>query len=253
VARFRQAFAHFDAVRVDHFLGFHRMWEVPARAATARHGRWIRTPGQALLQAVTGALGPVQIIAEDLGAVTPEALALRDEFGFPGMRVLQFAFGDDGPGSRYHQPHSYPRNCAVYPGTHDNETAVGWFTNLRAAAKKKARRQSGRRVADTPYERVLRYTGTSGGDINWDLIRIAAMSVADLAIVPVQCTGSARARKRGSHELPRPARGQLAMAPAAGGAERQGGQAAAADHRDIRPRNLILASLNEWSMLQSFS
>jgi len=186
VARFRQAFAFFDAVRVDHFLGFHRLWEVPAQAATARHGRWTRTPGRALLRAVTGALGPVQIIAEDLGAVTPQALALRDEFGFPGMRVLQFAFGDDGPGSRYHQPHSYPRNCAVYPGTHDNETAVGWFTNLRAAAKKKARRQSGRRVADTPYERVLRYTGTSGGDINWDLIRIASMSVADLAIVPVQ-------------------------------------------------------------------
>ena len=190
VARFRQAFAHFDAVRVDHFLGFHRMWEVPARAATARHGRWIRTPGQALLQAVTGALGPVQIIAEDLGAVTPEALALRDEFGFPGMRVLQFAFGDDGPGSRYHQPQSYPRCCVVYPGTHDNETAVGWFANLRAA-EKQMRRRSSQRVEDTPYERVLRYTGTSGRDMSWDLIRIASMSVADLAIVPAQiCSGS---------------------------------------------------------------
>ena len=181
-ARFDRALKQFDALRVDHFLGFNRMWAVPATATTARRGRWVRTPGRELLRVLTRRLGPVQIVAEDLGAVTPEALALRDEFGFPGMRVLQFAFGDDGPASRNDQPQSYPRHCVVYPGTHDNETARGWLASLKAAARKPRRR----RAELTPYERVLRYTGTSGREISWDLIRIAAMSVAELAIVPAQ-------------------------------------------------------------------
>jgi 4-alpha-glucanotransferase len=190
VARFRHTFQQFDAVRVDHFLGFYRMWAVPATAKTARRGHWVRTPGRALLQALCNALGPLQILAEDLGAVTPQALALRDEFNFPGMRVLQFAFGDDGPASRYNQPQAYPRNCAVYPGTHDNETAVGWLASLRAAAKNNTRQRTIPGVQNsasrTIYERVLRYTGTSGREINWDLIRIASMSVANLAIAPAQ-------------------------------------------------------------------
>jgi 4-alpha-glucanotransferase len=192
VARFRRMFALFDAVRVDHFLGFVRAWAVPGRARTAEHGRWIRVPGAELFATLRRRLGPLEIIAEDLGLLTPAAAALRDRCGFPGMRILQFAFD---AGGEYHQPHNYPRRCVVYTGTHDNETTVGWFERLRREhvrsrrARRKARpdqRLGERGAAESAYERALRYLGTSGREIHWELIRVALASPADTAIIPVQ-------------------------------------------------------------------
>jgi 4-alpha-glucanotransferase len=180
VARFRRAFELFDAVRIDHFLGFHRVWAVPGRAKTAQRGKWVKTPGAELFQTLRRRLGRLEIIAEDLGLVTPEAAALRERFGFPGMRLLHFAFGNDA-GDRYNQPHTYPYNCVVYPGTHDNDTTVGWFEKLHRADRQ--RRHGG---GLTPYRRVLRYLGTAGREIQWDIIRLAFSSPANTAIIPVQ-------------------------------------------------------------------
>ncbi len=179
IARFRRALTQFAALRIDHFLGFHQVWAVPGRAKTARRGRYLPTPGRELLGAIRRALGRLELVAEDLGNVTPAALALRDEFGFPGMRVLQFAFGNDTT-ARYHQPHQYPQTCVVYTGTHDNATAVEWMAELKSP--RRARGDSGL----TPRERLLRYLGTRGQELHWDLIRLAYLSVANLAIIPAQ-------------------------------------------------------------------
>lgn len=180
VARFARAGELFDAVRIDHFLGFHRVWAVPGRAKTAVRGRWVLTPGRELFATLRRKLGRLEIIAEDLGVVTPQAVALRERHGFPGMRLLHFAFGND-EGDRYNQPHTYPRDCVVYPGTHDNETTVGWFERLK---REHRRRRRGAEL--TPYERVLRYTGTNGREIHWDLIRLALLSPANTALIPLQ-------------------------------------------------------------------
>jgi len=180
VARFRRMRALFDAVRIDHFLGFNRVWAVPGGAKTARRGRWVTTPGRALFARLRRVLGPLEVVAEDLGILTPAAAALRDACGFPGMRILQFAFGGDDPGSRYHQPHTYPRACVVYPGTHDNDTAVGWFQSLRA------QRRNTPRGVRTAYDRVRAYLGTDGRAIHRDLVRLALASPANLAVIPVQ-------------------------------------------------------------------
>lgn len=178
-ARFRRAFELFDAVRIDHFIGFHRLWAVPGRARTARRGSWIATPGRELLTTVRESLGGLPIVAEDLGLLTPEAAGLRDEFGFPGMRVLQFAFGF-GEGSRMHLPHRYPQRCVVYTGTHDNDTVAGWYATIRAAR--------GRRGPDglSEYERFRRYAGNSETEVHWRMIRLAFASPANLAIIPLQ-------------------------------------------------------------------
>ena len=179
-SRVRHALTMFDIVRLDHFRGFEAYWEVPAGEPTAIRGRWVKGPGAELFQAIESQLGELPIVAEDLGLITPEVEALRDQLGFPGMRVLQFAFSDD-PGAQTHRPHRYPPNCVVYTGTHDNDTAVGWF-----------RSQPGRRSTRTPTqvekerEFALRYLGSDGREIHWDLIRAAWSSVADLAIAPLQ-------------------------------------------------------------------
>jgi 4-alpha-glucanotransferase len=179
LARFRRTFELFDAVRIDHFLGFSRVWTVPGRARTAKHGRWVATPGAALFNALCRTLGRPQIIAEDLGIATPAALALRDRYAWPGMRLLHFAFEHDG--RHYNEPDAFPRTCVVYPGTHDNETTVGWFRHVRARARSQRARDG-----LSQYDRVLRYLGTTGHEINWDIIRLALMSVASLAIIPAQ-------------------------------------------------------------------
>jgi 4-alpha-glucanotransferase len=180
IARFGRLFEQFDAVRIDHFLGFTRVWAVPGQAKTARHGKWVKTTGAELLAALRRRFGRLGIIAEDLGLATPAAIALRDRLGLPGMRLLQFAFGA-GEGSRYNQPHTFPRNCVVYPGTHDNETTAGWFRRLqREAHRKRGPRQM------TERERALRYLGTTGREIHWDMIRLALSSPANLAVIPVQ-------------------------------------------------------------------
>ncbi|MGQ0612832.1 MAG: 4-alpha-glucanotransferase [Planctomycetaceae bacterium] len=164
-ARLRAAYELFDAVRLDHFLGFCRGWEVPAGARSAKEGRYVPGPGAAFFEAILAALPGRHLIAEDLGAMTREAAALRDRFALPGMRVVQFAFGEQ-VGER---PHAFPRNAAVYSGTHDNDTAVGW-------------------TASHPREhaRLLEYLGVDGREGAWDLIRCALASECDLAVVPAQ-------------------------------------------------------------------
>jgi 4-alpha-glucanotransferase len=168
IDRFRAALALVDVVRIDHFRGFAAAWSVPAGATTAAGGRWDRGPGKALFAAVTDALGPTPIIVEDLGLITSDVVALRQELGLPGMAVLQFAF--DGDATNAYLPHNFERNLVVYTGTHDNQTTIGWFRHLG----QETRRQ------------VQTYLGRDGRDIAWDFIRLAYQSVADTAVVPLQ-------------------------------------------------------------------
>jgi 4-alpha-glucanotransferase len=160
--------ARFDAVRLDHFIGFRRYWEIPADAGDARAGHYVDVPGEAFFDAVRGALGGLPFVAEDLGMVTPEVEALRDRYELPGMRVLEFAFGSDE--SNDYRPHRFVKNAVVYTGTHDNDTVVGWWQHASKAER----------------ERVQRYFGCDGRDIHWTLIRGALASVANAAIFPLQ-------------------------------------------------------------------
>ncbi|HLL76034.1 MAG TPA: 4-alpha-glucanotransferase [Pyrinomonadaceae bacterium] len=176
--RMRSTLTLVDVVRVDHFRGFAAYWEVPADHETAEHGRWVNAPGRELFNSLGNTLGELKIIAEDLGTITPDVHELRDEFGFPGMRVLQFAFGGDPQDT--HLPHNYERNTVVYTGTHDNDTTAGWFAarSDEAAGSDEALKRE--------RENALKYLGTDGGEINWDFIREAFKSVAELAVVPAQ-------------------------------------------------------------------
>jgi 4-alpha-glucanotransferase len=168
VERLHATFEVVDIARLDHFRGFEAYWEVPGGAATAEKGRWVKGPGAAFLESVRAALGALPIIAEDLGFVTPEVLALRDRFGLPGMKILQFAFDKDA--SHPFLPHNYPTNCVVYTGTHDNDTSRGWY----ASASEKQRH----------FARS--YLGCDGVDFAWSLIRAGMASVADTFIAPLQ-------------------------------------------------------------------
>jgi 4-alpha-glucanotransferase len=178
IARFRSMLEKFDAVRVDHFIGFHRYWEIDAHAPDATSGRYRPGPGADLFVAVEAALGKMPIIAEDLGVVTREVDALRERFSFPGMRVLHFSFTTD-PTARHILPHAYPKMNVVYTGTHDNNTSMGWLGELRARAADDQR-------ARDELEFVLRYVGSDGREFHWDLIRMALMSHVDIAILPAQ-------------------------------------------------------------------
>lgn len=180
ISRFRRGFEHFDSIRLDHFIGFHNYWEIPASCPTAERGRWVLAPGQELFCAVKKKLGALPFIAEDLGVVTPQVRALRDRFGFPGLRVLQMAFGTDADADIY-KPHNHPRHCVVYTGTHDNDTTAGWFNDQSSATSTRTKEEIGRERAA-----ILGYLGTDGSDVHWDMIRLALMSVADTAVIPVQ-------------------------------------------------------------------
>ena len=136
VRRFVRIFELFDAVRIDHFLGFTRTWSIPARAKSARSGRWVKSPGGKLFAAVERKLGRRPMIAEDLGHVTPADVRLRDSFGLAPMRIFQFGFGPE-PDSADHLPHNYARLTAAYTGNHDNDTTVGWFRHLRPARQRR--------------------------------------------------------------------------------------------------------------------
>ena len=168
VARLRATLEVVDIARLDHFRGFEACWEVPGGEATAAKGRWVKGPGAAFFESVQAALGTLPIIAEDLGLVTPEVLALRDRFGLPGMRILQFAFEKDA--RHPFLPHNFPTNCVVYTGTHDNDTTRGWY----AGAPEKERH----------FARS--YLGCDGADFTWDLIRLGLGSVADTFVAPLQ-------------------------------------------------------------------
>ena len=169
VRRFARLFELFDAVRIDHFLGFTRTWSIPAEAPDATRGRWVPSPGWRLLAAVRRRLGPRPMIAEDLGHVTEADRRLRDAFELAPMRLFQFGFGKD-PDSTDHLPHNYPALCAAYPGTHDNDTTRGWFGHLTASERR----------------RVLAYTGGSSSTIHLDSRRALLASSAALVICPVQ-------------------------------------------------------------------
>jgi len=180
IDRFRINFSLVDIVRLDHFRGFEAYWEIPTTEPTAVKGRWVKGPGIDLFKAVKAALGNVEMIAEDLGIITPEVDALREELGFPGMGVLQMAFGNDPKASAY-RPHNHTKNCAVYTATHDHNTTVGWFT-----AEPGTQTTQTREEVKKEREYALKYLGTDGQEIHWDLIRLALGSVARLAIFPLQ-------------------------------------------------------------------
>ncbi len=180
IRRMRAAFELFDLVRVDHFRGFEAYWEVPGGDTTAVNGKWVEGPGADLLTAITDALGPLPIVAENLGVITPAVEALRERFGYPGMSILQFAFGTDGQANLF-LPHTYPRERVVYTGTHDNDTTAGWWTSSGAG-------DSTRSEDDVSQERdyAMRYLNTDGREMHWTLIRAALASVANTALIPMQ-------------------------------------------------------------------
>jgi 4-alpha-glucanotransferase len=167
-ARVRRALAQADVFRIDHFRGFAGYWEIPASEPTAKIGRWVPGPGRALFDAIAAELGPLPIIAEDLGLITPDVIELREGCGFPGMKILQFAFGGDG--THEFLPHNYPPDCVVYSGTHDNDTARGWWQ----AAPEAQRHFAGS------------YLACNGDDVHWAMQRAACNSVAALAVFPLQ-------------------------------------------------------------------
>jgi 4-alpha-glucanotransferase len=169
IDRVRFALSQFDLLRVDHFRGFAACWEIPGGEATAQNGQWVPGPGRKLFAALAKALGDLPIIAENLGVITPDVESLREEFGFPGMRVLQFAFDSDT--ANVHLPHNYTRDAVCYTGTHDNDTTAGWFAGL-------TRRET--------REFCLEYLNCDGREIHRDFLRAAVASVADSAIVPLQ-------------------------------------------------------------------
>ncbi len=166
--RFRRTLELVDIARIDHFRGFEAYWEIPVAAETAIDGRWVPGPGPALFAAVEHELGELPLIAEDLGLITPEVDALREALGFPGMRVLQFAF--DGNPRNPHLPENHPRNAVSYTGTHDNDTAVGWWQKADPAQQ----------------TRFRQYAGGDGREVHWEMIRLALESAAHFALVPLQ-------------------------------------------------------------------
>ncbi|MDT4965425.1 MAG: 4-alpha-glucanotransferase [Acidobacteriota bacterium] len=179
IERVRATLETFDIVRVDHFRGFAASWEIPGGDKTAERGSWVNVPGRELFTAIKDALGDLPIIAEDLGVITPDVEALRDDFDLPGMRILQFGFGGDA--KNLDLPHNYIRNCVVYTGTHDNDTTVGWFTSVAGAGSTRDREQ-----IERERELCLDYFNSDGRDVHWAFIRALLSSVADTAIVPLQ-------------------------------------------------------------------
>ncbi|NEP18659.1 MAG: 4-alpha-glucanotransferase [Leptolyngbya sp. SIO4C1] len=171
-SRFKATLQYVDWVRVDHFRGFEAYWQVPASEETAINGEWIKAPGDKFFETLGERFGDLPVLAEDLGIITPEVEALRDRFGFPGMKILMFAFSGDPDNT--HLPHKYVHNCIVYSGTHDNDTALGWWEKTSAADKQFMAQYLG-------YDSIEAIQ-----EINWVLIRNALASVADLAIVPLQ-------------------------------------------------------------------
>jgi 4-alpha-glucanotransferase len=179
IERVRATLDTFDIARIDHFRGFAACWEIPGGDKTAERGRWVEAPGKELFTAIREALGEPPIIAEDLGVITPDVEALRDDFGFPGMRILQFGFSSDT--KNIDLPHNYHKNVVVYTGTHDNDTAVGWFSSVAGEGSTRDAQQ-----IEREREFCLKYLNTEGKEINWDFIRAVLGSVADTAVVPLQ-------------------------------------------------------------------
>lgn len=187
IERFRSLLTRFDAARVDHFIGFYRAWQIPRDSKTAKVGEFVPGPRSDFFVALKDALGGLPIVAEDLGILTDEVRALRDEFGFPGLKVLQFGFTPEGHETE-HQPHTFPENCVVYTGTHDNDTTAGWWAQLgRTAASKDPEEEAEAAAAAGVRRSVLGYLGAQDDhEIHWKLIEVALQSKAKIAIFPVQ-------------------------------------------------------------------
>ncbi|MEX2044698.1 MAG: 4-alpha-glucanotransferase [Opitutus sp.] len=166
--RLRAGFELCDVVRLDHFRGFDSYWAIPASSPTARTGRWESGPGLHFFAAIRDAMPGARLIAEDLGDLTPAVLALRDATGLPGMSVLQFAFG--GAADNLYLPHNHRANSVIYPGTHDNDTTLGWYGH----------------AGEKTLDHVRRYFRISGDEIAWDFVRTAYASVSNLAVIPLQ-------------------------------------------------------------------
>ena len=172
VNRFKATLLYVDIVRIDHFRGFEAYWQVPGGETTAMNGEWVKGPDAKFFEVLKASVGSLPVMAEDLGIITPEVELLRDRFGFPGLKILQFAFG--GGADNLYLPHHYIQNCVVYPGTHDNDTALGWWNSASESEK----------------QHVAEYFGYMNSDelkqINWEFIQVALASVADLAVLPLQ-------------------------------------------------------------------
>lgn len=178
LARLEQTLERFDALRLDHFIAFHRYWEIPGGATSAKHGRFVKVPGKDFFKKVRKKLGGLPFVAEDLGLITPKVHELRDQFELPGMRVLQFGFST---GAEVYQPHRYPPRALAYTGTHDNDTIVGWLDAKPSDSAAEAAWAAER-------ERALSYVGATKNskDRHWAMIRALMMSVANTAIFPLQ-------------------------------------------------------------------
>ncbi|MBD1863664.1 MULTISPECIES: 4-alpha-glucanotransferase [Trichocoleus] len=169
VERVREILAHVDMIRIDHFRGLEAYWSVPAGEETAINGQWVKAPGYKLFEVIRQQLGSLPIIAEDLGDIDQAVLDLRDHFGFPGMKILHFAFGSDAKNS--YLPFNVDANSVIYTGTHDNNTTLGWY----------------QQAPDYERDRLHQYLACTGPyGIVWDLIRLAMSSVANQAIIPIQ-------------------------------------------------------------------
>lgn len=169
IERIRAMLTRVDLIRIDHFRGLESFWSVPAGETTALKGRWIKAPGYQLFETILEKLGRLPILAEDLGIITQEVIALRDHFGFPGMKILHFAF--DGDPKNFYLPFNVDKNSVMYTGTHDNTTTVGWY----------------KQISEEERSRLHRYLGCQGPyGIAWDLIRLALSSPANFAIIPLQ-------------------------------------------------------------------
>jgi 4-alpha-glucanotransferase len=172
IERIKHNLKWFDLVRIDHFRGFVGYWEVPAGERTAVNGKWVEAPAMDFFNVLIRELPYLPIVAEDLGTITPDVTKVMEHFGFPGMKVLLFAFGEDNPNHPY-LPHTYPKNCLVYTGTHDNNTVKGWFENEAVPEEKK---------------RLFAYLGrqVTPQEVSWELIRLGAESDAEAFVVPLQ-------------------------------------------------------------------
>ncbi|NJR49964.1 MAG: 4-alpha-glucanotransferase [Leptolyngbyaceae cyanobacterium CSU_1_3] len=169
IRRFEAMLDYVDLIRIDHFRGFEAYWAVPQGEETAMNGEWVKAPGEYFFETLNQKLGKLPILAEDLGVITPEVEALRDRFEFPGMKILQFAFGDNA-GNPF-LPFNYVRNAVVYTGTHDNDTTVGWYDS----------------ASDWEKGQLYDYLGCISSDgVHWDLIRMALQSIANQALIPLQ-------------------------------------------------------------------
>ena len=178
--RLQKLYDMVDIVRIDHFNGFAKYWEVPIESKTAQNGRWVKGPEEKIFDTFFRKLGRKPIFAEDLGEATTEAAVLREKYHLPGMKILQFSFDSHERGNGC-LPDEYPENCVVYTGTHDNNTTLGWFHDDPGTAVTQ--------TADEITEeraRVLSYLGTDGSEINWDMIQLALQSKAHTSIIPLQ-------------------------------------------------------------------